>query len=208
MLPIKGNPLPRAHEKLKAEKRNHAMSTATKRWYTVSAGMLTAAQADTWLPPRPLTATSPSKILIAQVIPGDSGHPATYDEAMTNRTHNATARVSARQSNVTTNLVWEGRLVNPVAPADVYVSDAGNLVTLDNWHEVGYGPVVVFYDLKGHLVRYWELKDLSAPPGRPKPAKTGQDNLIFHCGAAPASRLLANREPPRGRALRRVRTKL
>ena len=207
----------------------------------VWAGVLLAAmsQADTWMPPKPVTVFSPSKTFIAQVLPGDSGNPADYDQAMTNRAHNATARVSARQSNGTTHLVWEGKLVNPVAPADVYVSDAGNLVTLDNWHQVGYGPIVVFYDRKGHLIRYWELKDLltfeqkldalsassinwrtgeprfgrgtrtnalivpaakgefvfdvadgrllSAPPGHPRPAKTGQDNLVFRSRPTPVS---------------------
>ncbi len=211
------------------------------RWCIVWAGVLFAVMtlADTWMPPRTVTVHSPSETFIAQVVPGDSGNPANYDQAITNRAHNASARVSARQLNGTSHLLWEGKLVNPVAPADVYVSDAGNLVTLDNWYHVGYGAVVVLYDLKGHLRRYWKLKELlaleqtldlisassinwrtgeprfgegtltntlivptadgefvfdvadgrllSALPGHPRPAKTGEDNLVFRSGPSPVS---------------------
>ncbi len=106
------------------------MSTVTLRCYLIWAEMLlaTVAQADTWAPPKAAAVVSPSGTFIAQLVPGDSGNSADYDEAITNRAHNATARVSARQSNGTTQLLWEGKPVNPVAPADVYVSDAGNLV--------------------------------------------------------------------------------
>lgn len=216
------------------------MNTISMRWYIVWAGMLLAAstQADTWMPPHPVAVSSPSKTFIAQVIPGD-GNPWNHERTITNREHNATVRVSARQPIGTTNLVCGGKLVNPVAPTGVYISDEGNLVTLDNWHNVGYGPVVVFYGPKGQLLRYWELKDLltfvqridsmsassiwwstgeprfgegirtnslivpsvvgefvfdvtdgrllSAPPGHPKPAKTGQENLVFHSGPDPRS---------------------
>ena len=216
------------------------MNTVTLRWYIVWAGMLlaVAAQADTWMPPHWITVSSPSKLFIAQVIPGD-GNSGNFEQAITNLEYNATVKVSARHPAGTTNLVWEGKLVNPVAPTDVYISDAGNLVTLDNWHSAGYGPIVVFYGPKGQLIRYWELKDLltmmqridvmsassmwwrsgkprfgegirtntlivpsvvgefvfdvtdgrllSAPPGHPKPAKTGPENLVFGSGPGPRS---------------------
>jgi hypothetical protein len=68
--------------------------------------------------------------------------------------------VSACKPGAATNLVWQGKLLNPAAPVEVYVSDKGGLVTLDNWHQIGYGPILVIYDPTGRLVRYWELKDL------------------------------------------------
>ena len=36
-------------------------------------------------------------------------------------------------------------LLNPVAPVDFFVTDRGFLITLDNWHNLGYGKVVAFY---------------------------------------------------------------
>lgn len=216
------------------------MSTVTLRRYMALTGMLLAAatQADTWMPPGPVSVSSPSKQFIAQVTPGEA-NPGNYEQAISNRSRNATVRVSICRPDGTTNLVWEGKLVNPVAPVDVYVSDVGNLVTLDNWYQVGHGPIAVFYDLKGKLIRYWELKQLltfeqkldtistssinwrtveprfgegmrtntlivptvdgefvfdvtdgrllSAPPGHPKPVKTGQESLAFRSGPLPKS---------------------
>jgi hypothetical protein len=36
-------------------------------------------------------------------------------------------------------------LKNPVAPVDTLLSNAGYLVTFDNWHNAGYGQVVAIY---------------------------------------------------------------
>ncbi len=58
--------------------------------------------------------------------------------------------------------VWEGRIVNEVAPVSAIVRDDGAYaVTFDNWHGVGYGPnVVAIYGEKGRLVRALSLTDL------------------------------------------------
>ena len=39
--------------------------------------------------------------------------------------------------------------MNPVAPIDAFLTDRGYLATLDNWHNMGYGKVVAFYDPTG-----------------------------------------------------------
>jgi hypothetical protein len=51
-------------------------------------------------------------------------------------------------------------LLNPVAPADFFVTDSGSLITLDNWHNMGYGKVVAFYSPQGKPIRSYELSDL------------------------------------------------
>jgi len=51
-------------------------------------------------------------------------------------------------------------LLNPVAPTGFFVSNAGDLVTLDNWHNVGYGFVVVLYHSDGKLMKSYRLADL------------------------------------------------
>jgi hypothetical protein len=52
---------------------------------------------------------------------------------------------------------------NPVAPVDFLVTDRGYLVTLDNWHNRGYGKAVAVYSPGGDVVAALELKDLFLP---------------------------------------------
>jgi hypothetical protein len=42
------------------------------------------------------------------------------------------------------------------------VTDGGQLATIDNWHNRGYGTVVAVYDPRGKLVRGYTLADLFA----------------------------------------------
>ena len=123
-----------------------------------------AFQGDTWGGPDAVSVRSPSGNFIAEVIPGSGGFD--YDRALTNLEQNASAVVSMRREGGITKVVWEGKLVNPIAPVTVYVSDAGYLVTMDNWHQYGYGSVVVFYDPKGRLLRHWRLEELYQPEER------------------------------------------
>jgi hypothetical protein len=51
-------------------------------------------------------------------------------------------------------------LLNPVAPAEFFVTDGGFLITLDNWHNLGYGKAVSFYTPEGKPIRSYELSDL------------------------------------------------
>jgi len=51
-------------------------------------------------------------------------------------------------------------LVQPVAPVEFFVTDGGFLVTLDNWHNLGYGQVYALYSPIGMLIRTYELADL------------------------------------------------
>jgi len=51
-------------------------------------------------------------------------------------------------------------LSNPVAPVDFFVSNAGDLVTLDNWHNVGYGIVLALYHGDGRMVKAYRLGEL------------------------------------------------
>lgn len=51
-------------------------------------------------------------------------------------------------------------LLNPVAPLYIAVSDAGELVTLDNWHNMGYGAVVAIYRPDGQVLRSYGLSEI------------------------------------------------
>jgi hypothetical protein len=54
----------------------------------------------------------------------------------------------------------EIQLLNPIAPVDFFVSNAGDLVTLDNWHNRGYGSILALYHPDGKLVKAYRLSDL------------------------------------------------
>ena len=54
----------------------------------------------------------------------------------------------------------EAALLNPVAPVDAVVSKRGYLVTLDNWHNMGYGKVFALSGPDGAPIKSYELKDL------------------------------------------------
>ncbi len=150
------------------------------------AGMLTilfapGVQADSWALPTVVTVTSPSSNYIAQVFPGSGGYGG-YERALTNREANASVIVSRLDQGVT-NVVWTGKLINPCAPVQVYVSDTGYLVTMDNWHAVGYGPIVAIYDPKGRLVRHWSLEELFKPEERQQ-LETSVSSISWHAGKA------------------------
>jgi hypothetical protein len=57
-------------------------------------------------------------------------------------------------------LFQTAELVNPVAPIQFAVANDGTLVTLDNWHNVGYGDVVVIYGSDARMRRRYRLPDL------------------------------------------------
>jgi hypothetical protein len=53
-------------------------------------------------------------------------------------------------------VLWTTNLVNSVAPIESLVTDDGRyVITLDDWHSVGYGDnVIVFYNQSGMIKRY------------------------------------------------------
>lgn len=50
-----------------------------------------------------------------------------------------------------------------MAPVEFLVADGGQLVTVDNWHNVGHGKVVAIYEASGKLLHAYELRDLFTP---------------------------------------------
>ena len=51
-------------------------------------------------------------------------------------------------------------LPNPVAPVEFFVTDKGNLATVDNWHNVGYGKALCLYSPDGAPICAYTLADL------------------------------------------------
>lgn len=60
-------------------------------------------------------------------------------------------------------LVASQTLVNPIAPVLFLVTDRGYLVTLDNWHNMGYGRALAGYAPDGKQLFALQLGDLFSP---------------------------------------------
>ena len=121
----------------------------------------TAARADSWANPQVREIFSASRDHFVRVIPGTNlGDTSGFEGAP--KGANATAEFYRRQPDRSYRLTATATLLNPVAPVDIFVSDEGRLVTVDNWHNRGYGKVLAIYDDAGKPVRAYALADLFA----------------------------------------------
>ena len=127
------------------------------------AGLATAppaTRADQWISPSETAAISPDGRIVVRVIPGESWGEAEGFKGAPIGKH-ATARFYRLDDAGAAFVQYrEQELLNPVMPVFLTVTDDGTLATLDNWHNAGYGPVLVVYAPSGEVVRRYELKDL------------------------------------------------
>lgn len=67
-----------------------------------------------------------------------------------------------RRVGASWSTIWEGPLVNEVAPVEALVANGGAyIVTFDNWYSTGFGDnVVVIYRANGSVVRSMRLTDI------------------------------------------------
>jgi hypothetical protein len=117
------------------------------------------ASADSWPGPTVFTVFSESGRHFVRFLPGESIGD-TVGFASAPRGRYATALLYGLQPDRAYRLLHEVTLVHPVSPLNALVSDDGHFVTLDNWHNVGYGKVVAIYAPSGTLVRAYDLTDL------------------------------------------------
>lgn len=120
------------------------------------------ARADSWPAPRTRELFSESRDYFVRVIPGESLGD-TFGFAGARKGRYATAQFYRRGSDRSYRLVAEASLSNPVAPVEFLVADGGQLITVDNWHNVGYGKVVAIHEASGKLLRAYGLRDLFTP---------------------------------------------
>jgi hypothetical protein len=114
---------------------------------------------DSWAGARIRESFSESREYFVRVIPGESvGDVVGF--AGSKKGKYARAEFYRRAKDRSYKLIAETTLGNPVAPVEFFVSDGGRLVTVDNWHNLGYGNVVSIYDSKASLNRTYELRDL------------------------------------------------
>ena len=121
--------------------------------------MAPLASADEWPSPVVREVFSSSRDWFVRVTPGKSiGDTVGFSGGP--KGHYATAEFYRREPDRSYRLASNATLFNPVAPYEFYVTDGGFLITLDNWHNLGYGKVVAFYSNEGKPIRAYELSDL------------------------------------------------
>ena len=116
------------------------------------------AHADSWVSPQVTEVFSASPDHFVRIIPGNSiGDTVGFAGAA--KGAYAAAEFYRRQSDRSYRLMQTATLLNPVAPVDFFVTNNGQLATIDNWHNRGYGSVVALYDANGKLVKAYALAD-------------------------------------------------
>lgn len=122
-------------------------------------GFAISLAADDWPAARVREVFSESRDWFVRVTPGTSiGELVGFAGAA--RGKHATALFFRRLADGSYRTVREITIQNPVAPVDVLVTDRGYLVTLDNWHNRGYGTALAAYSSDGEVVAALTLKDL------------------------------------------------
>jgi len=113
------------------------------------------AQADSWAAAREITVRSGNRLYHARIIPGDSlGDTWGFSGAQRGEYARALLEGPGIRDRLTVTLL------NPIAPVEAVLLDDGSLMTFDNWHNMGYGKVVVLYDRTGKVVWSHELEDV------------------------------------------------
>ena len=115
--------------------------------------------ADDWPGPQTREVFSQNRHYFVRITPGESWGE-TWGFTGANIGRHAQAAFFREQSDKGYRLERTIELLNPVAPVDVFVSNGGELVTLDNWHNRGYGAVLVLYYADGELIKVYKLADL------------------------------------------------
>ena len=120
---------------------------------------LPVAQGDDWPAPAIREVFSHSRAWFVRVLPGKSvGDTVGFSGAA--KGPYATAEFYRLEKDRSYRLAATATLLNPVAPIEYFVTDRGLLITLDNWHNMGYGKVAAFYSAEGKPIRAYGLSDL------------------------------------------------
>jgi hypothetical protein len=121
---------------------------------------VTQACADSWPPAKVAGIASPTGQIVVRVVPG-SNLDAVYGFSGAQKGKAATAMFYRLDPRANYEKVQEVSLLNPIAPVFSAVADSGELVTLDNWHNMGVGnSVVVVYAHDGKVLRSYRLEDI------------------------------------------------
>ncbi len=111
---------------------------------------------DTWSPPQIISIISDNGRYVIRVVPTEKWKEASEDQ----NNKKAKAIYYLLSSDKSTYYKYkEFNLINTISPVDISINNNGNLITLDNWHSLGYGSVVTLFDRSGNILKNYTLKD-------------------------------------------------
>ena len=116
-------------------------------------------RADSWPAPQTRNVFSTDGSRFVRILPGSSWGDAVGFAGAETREY-ARGLFYTLQADQSYRLIADVALVNPVAPVDALVTNRGELVTFDNWHNFGFGAVIAIYDPGGTLRIAYALEDL------------------------------------------------
>jgi len=127
--------------------------------------LASAAQADTWAPPRVTTyysANRTARLIVTPHFPPANRAPVSRRGRGPSAPDVSHAVLQRRDARGRWVVAWRGPLRNEVAPVEALVADSGRyFATFDDWGDVGIGPnAVVIYDGSGRTIRALSLIDL------------------------------------------------
>lgn len=115
--------------------------------------------ADEWTTPQIREVFSPDRQFFVRITPGESwGETWGFKGAKIGE--HAQAAFFREQPDRGYRLERTIDMPNPVVPVEVFLSNNGDLITLDNWHNEGYGAILVLYHWDGKMVKAYQLADL------------------------------------------------
>src|SRR5688572_15180272 len=109
----------------------------------IATGWVSRALGDSWLVPKPRIFASQFGDYGLKMVPGDPG---------------ASATLFTLNEKGEEQTAWQGPLVN--IPYRVYISDTGQVATVDTYARVGYEHALVVYDANGKVLADYRLEDL------------------------------------------------
>ena len=122
-------------------------------------GLSTQLVADEWVTPQIREIFSQDRQYFVRITPGESWGE-TWGFKGTKVGKHAQAAFFREQPDKGYRLERTIDMPNPVAPVEVFVSNNGDIVTSHNWHNEGYGAVLVLYHWDGKIVKTYRLADL------------------------------------------------
>lgn len=153
---------------------------AWRRAAAIVALLSSPAMADDWPGPRIANIFSDNGKHFVRITPGDSIGD-TVGFAGARKGAYAQAEFYKRHADQSYRRVAEVTLKNPVAPVDALVSNAGYLITFDNWHNAGHGQVVAIYSPRGEGIAAYGLTRLY-PPARLAQLPESVSSRWWRCG--------------------------
>ncbi len=114
--------------------------------------------ADSWAPANLKAEISQNGRYVVRVIPGDSMGDV-YGFGGSKKGSYAKAEYY-KYTNEGYIKFREFELLNPISPLFVAITNTGSLITLDNWHNMGYGEVVIIYKPNGSVIKKYKLTDI------------------------------------------------